>query len=48
MLNFCSKHNIACEIEKIGIEYINTAMKRLMKNDVHYRFVIDVQGSLIQ
>ena len=48
MLDFCSKHNITCEIEKIGIQYINTAMERLIKNDVHYRFVIDVQGSLIQ
>ena len=48
MLNFCSKHDITCEIESIGIEYINTAMERLMKKDVHYRFVIDIQGSLIQ
>ena len=47
MLNFCSKHNITCEIENISIEYVNTAMERLMNNDVHYRFVIDVQGSLI-
>ena len=48
MLDFCSKHNITCEIESIDIDYVNTAMERLMKNDVHYRFVIDVQGSLIQ
>ena len=47
MLNFCSKHNITCEVEDINIDYVNTAMERLMKNDVHYRFVIDVQGSLI-
>ena len=45
MLDFCSKHNIMCEIETIGIEYINTAMERLMKND---RFVIDIQASLIR
>ena len=48
MLNFCSKHNIACEVEEINIDYVNKAMERLLKNDVHYRFVIDVQGSLIQ
>lgn len=48
MLNFCSKHNITCEVEDINIDYVNTAMQRLLKNDVHYRFVIDVQGSLIQ
>lgn len=48
MLNFCSKHNITCEVEEINIDYVNKAMERLLKNDVHYRFVIDVQGSLIQ
>ena len=48
MLNFCSKHNITCEVEEIDIDYVNKAMDRLLKNDVHYRFVIDVQGSLIQ
>ena len=48
MLNFCSKHNITWEVEEIGIDYVNKAMERLLKNDVHYRFVIDVQGSLIQ
>ncbi|KAL0023217.1 hypothetical protein WJX79_004389 [Trebouxia sp. C0005] len=44
MLNFCGKHNITCEIEDISIDYVNTAMERLVKKDVHYRFVIDVQG----
>lgn len=47
MLDFCGKHNITCEIEKIPAEYLNTAMDRLVKNDVHYRFVIDVQGTLL-
>jgi len=36
-----------CDVEKIPIEYVNTAMERLVKNDVHYRFSIDIQGSLI-
>ena len=31
----------------VPIDYINTAMERLEKNDVHYRFSIDVQGSLL-
>ena len=48
MLDFCGKHNITCEIETIDANYVNTAYERLMKNDVHYRFVIDIQGSLIQ
>jgi cinnamyl-alcohol dehydrogenase len=47
MLDFCGKHSITCDIELIKVDYINTAMERLVKNDVHYRFVIDVQGSLI-
>eukprot|EP00891_Asterochloris_glomerata_P005343 jgi/Astpho2/5343/Aster-05893 len=47
MLDFCGKHNITCEIEKIPMDYVNTALERLIKNDVHYRFVLDIQGSLI-
>ncbi|GKC01333.1 hypothetical protein Tco_0987469, partial [Tanacetum coccineum] len=33
-------------IELINIDYINTAMERLDKADVRYRFVIDVANSL--
>jgi cinnamyl-alcohol dehydrogenase len=33
-------------IEKIPISYINTAMERLDKADVKYRFVIDIANSL--
>eukprot|EP00887_Chlorella_sp_A99_P007098 scaffold2.g7098.t1 len=47
MLDFCAAHGIVCDIERIGIDYINSAMERLLRNDVHYRFVIDVQGSLV-
>lgn len=36
-----------CDVEKVPIDYVNTAMDRLAKNDVHYRFSIDIQGSLI-
>ncbi|KAL2609552.1 hypothetical protein R1flu_028125 [Riccia fluitans] len=45
MLDFCVKHNIVCEIEKINMDYVNTAMERLAKGDVHYRFVIDCENS---
>jgi uncharacterized zinc-type alcohol dehydrogenase-like protein len=41
MLEFCSEHNIVCQIEKIGASDINTAYDRVMKSDVKYRFVID-------
>lgn len=42
MLDFCGKHNITSDIELINIDYINEAYERLLKGDVHYRFVIDM------
>lgn len=42
MLDFCGKHNITAEIELIPIQEINTAYERMIKSDVHYRFVIDI------
>jgi uncharacterized zinc-type alcohol dehydrogenase-like protein len=42
MLDFCGKHNITCDIELISIQKINEAYDRLVKNDVKYRFVIDM------
>lgn len=46
MLEFAGKHGIGAEVEVIKMDYVNTAMERLEKNDVRYRFVIDVAGSL--
>ncbi|KAK3031816.1 hypothetical protein RJ639_035953 [Escallonia herrerae] len=46
MLNFCAAHKIYPEIEVIPIEYINEALERLIKRDVKYRFVIDIENSL--
>ncbi|KAG0588411.1 hypothetical protein KC19_2G241100 [Ceratodon purpureus] len=46
MLDFCGKNNITCMIEKIPMSYVNTAMERLQKNDVKYRFVIDIENTL--
>ncbi|MBX3362279.1 MAG: hypothetical protein KF705_12700 [Phycisphaeraceae bacterium] len=42
MLDFCGKHNIVSDIEKIPMDYINTAYERMLKSDVKYRFVIDM------
>ncbi len=42
MLDFCSQHNIAAEIELIPINKINEAYDRMVKGDVRYRFVIDI------
>jgi uncharacterized zinc-type alcohol dehydrogenase-like protein len=41
MLNFCGRHNIVCEIERIDASYINQAYDRTVASDVKYRFVID-------
>jgi alcohol dehydrogenase (NADP+) len=42
MLDFCGQHNITSDIELIPIQKINEAYDRLLKNDVKYRFVIDM------
>ncbi|MFS8009928.1 putative mannitol dehydrogenase [Helianthus anomalus] len=46
MLDFAAKHGITADIEIIPIDYVNTAMERLVKSDVRYRFVIDVANSI--
>nr|ADN96180.1 cinnamyl alcohol dehydrogenase [Populus nigra]ADN96188.1 cinnamyl alcohol dehydrogenase [Populus nigra]ADN96192.1 cinnamyl alcohol dehydrogenase [Populus nigra]ADN96196.1 cinnamyl alcohol dehydrogenase [Populus nigra]ADN96228.1 cinnamyl alcohol dehydrogenase [Populus nigra] len=45
MLEFCKEKGLASMIEVIKMDYINTAFERLEKNDVRYRFVVDVAGS---
>lgn len=44
MLDFCGKHNIVSDIEVINIQDINEAYARMVKSDVKYRFVIDMQS----
>ncbi|XP_058187440.1 8-hydroxygeraniol dehydrogenase-like isoform X3 [Rhododendron vialii] len=46
MINFAGKHNITPLIEVIPMGYVNTAMERLVKADVKYRFVLDVGHTL--
>ncbi|WEV49090.1 NAD(P)-dependent alcohol dehydrogenase [Acinetobacter sp. ESL0695] len=45
MLNFCFKHNITADIELIKSDQINEAFLRLEKNDVKYRFVVDMHST---
>ncbi|GFP84611.1 cinnamyl alcohol dehydrogenase 1 [Phtheirospermum japonicum] len=45
MLEFCKDKGLSSTIEIVKMDYINTAMERLEKNDVRYRFVVDVAGS---
>jgi alcohol dehydrogenase (NADP+) len=42
MLDYCAKHNIVADVEVIPIQKINEAYERMIKNDVKYRFVIDL------
>jgi len=44
MLDFCAEKGIVADIEKIKIDYINAAYERLLKSDVKYRFVIDMES----
>ncbi|MCE5388444.1 MAG: NAD(P)-dependent alcohol dehydrogenase [Acidithiobacillus sp.] len=43
MLDFCAQHQIGSDVEIIPMDYINTAYERMLKSDVKYRFVIDMQ-----
>jgi len=42
MLDFCGTHGIACDIELIRMDQVNEAYERMLRNDVKYRFVIDM------
>ena len=42
VLDFCAKHNIKADIELINVQDINSALERLEKGQVKYRFVIDM------
>lgn len=44
VLDFCAKHGITADIELIGVQDVNTALERLEKGDVKYRFVIDMKS----
>lgn len=46
MMDVCGKHNITCDIEIVTPDQINHAMDRLARNDVRYRFVIDIAGKI--
>lgn len=44
MLDFCGKHNVVPDVEMIKPSEINEAFERMLKNDVKYRFVIDMSA----
>jgi alcohol dehydrogenase (NADP+) len=43
MLDFCAARNIVSDIEQIAMQDIEKAYARLLRGDVRYRFVIDMQ-----
>ena len=43
MLDYCAEHGIVSDVEVIRMDYINEAYERMMKGDVKYRFVIDLE-----
>ena len=43
MLDYCAEKNIVADVELIPIQQINEAYERMLKNDVKYRFVIDMK-----
>lgn len=44
MLDFCGQHGITSDIEMISMQNINEAYGRMLKSDVKYRFVIDINS----
>lgn len=42
MLDYCAEKNIVSDVEVIPMQQINEAYERMLKNDVRYRFVIDL------
>ena len=43
MLDYCAEHNIVSDVEVIAMKDINEAYERMLKGDVRYRFVIDME-----
>ncbi|WKA09337.1 hypothetical protein VitviT2T_026996 [Vitis vinifera] len=44
MMDVCGQRNIKSDIEVVKTDQINQALDRLSRNDVRYRFVIDIAG----
>jgi uncharacterized zinc-type alcohol dehydrogenase-like protein len=42
MLHFCAEHGITADIELLPSSQVNRALERLARNDVRYRFVLDM------
>jgi uncharacterized zinc-type alcohol dehydrogenase-like protein len=41
-LEFCAEHGVAADIQLLRSSQVNDALDRLKRNDVRYRFVLDM------
>lgn len=46
LLDFCGEHNILPEVEMIRMEDINDAHKRMKNEEVRFRYVINIAGTM--
>jgi uncharacterized zinc-type alcohol dehydrogenase-like protein len=44
MLDYCATRGIVSDVEVIAIEQVNEAYERMLKGQVKYRFVIDMDS----
>lgn len=44
LLDFCAEHKIESDVEVISIQQVNEAYERVLKGDVRFRFVIDMDS----
>jgi alcohol dehydrogenase (NADP+) len=44
MLDFCAENDVLAETETISMQEIETAFDRMVRNDVKYRFVVDMKS----
>ncbi|MFF4768451.1 NAD(P)-dependent alcohol dehydrogenase [Streptomyces sp. NPDC001255] len=42
LLRFCAEHGVVADVEVLPSAQVNTALERLRRNDVRYRFVLDM------
>jgi uncharacterized zinc-type alcohol dehydrogenase-like protein len=44
MLDYCGERGIVSDVEIIPIQKVDEAYDRMVRGDVHYRFVIDLKS----
>jgi uncharacterized zinc-type alcohol dehydrogenase-like protein len=42
LLDHCATHGITSDVEVVPVQQVNVAYERMLKNDVRYRFVLDL------